>query len=568
MEKNRKAIQEIVEMLDTCSFVERYAIYNWDTDFRAMINWNDGNVQAAGQVYRDNHSTFAYNASVQKVPNWWAPASKQPSLSVEQTEAGKLNFYIENPNTDMTATLTIERQAEDGSWQTFYEVADRWRFDNESIDLKNIDAEGVNLETDRFRVCVTTLLGKTVYSSTQDFGYITNPSVEASSKNAVEGWTLSRDAANGYTKGTGDTYFEVWDASAASINFDYYQDIAELEDGVYALSANVFNTADNVSGAEVNGAVGLYAKTSNQLYFAPVTSDAALASDATDISEVGITTIDNIVVQGGTLRVGVRNLGTMGARWAGADNFVLRRKSSIEGVDIAHAADQADIDLFALMPAASDNPLATPRDASRFIVNPDCNRKTSYGWTVKNVDVKTDAEAYDTLATNTYWNIWKSGAYESSMTQEINGLPQGTYTFSAILRGQPTASMRLKASTSDSEGMITFVGESNTSSSTDEFHQGWRRVTTTPVEVRRGETLTLSFLMKADATAWWSADHFMLTLVNVPDELTAIGHLKDQPRTEEYKKARNVFDITGRPVQQEQLRRGIYIINNKKVLVK
>lgn len=568
LEKNRKAIQEIVEMLDTCSFVERYAIYNWDTYYRAMINWDDGSVLPAGQVYRDNHSTFAYNASVQKVPNWWAPSAKQPSLSVEQTEAGKLSFYIVNPNTDMTATLTIERLSEDGSWQTFYEVADRWRFDNESIDLKNIAAEGVDLETDRFRVCITTLLGKTVYSSAQDFGYITNPTVEASSKTTVEGWTLSRDAANGYTKSTGDTYFEVWEASAAAINFDYYQDIAELEDGIYALSANVFNTADNVSGAEVNGAVGLYAKTSNQLYFAPVTSDAALASDATDISDVGVTTIDNIVVQGGSLRVGVRNLGTMGARWAGADNFVLRRKSSLEGVDIAHAADQADIDLYGLMPATSDDPLATPRDASRFIVNPDCNRKTSYGWTTKNVDVKTDAEAYDTLATNTYWNIWKSGAYESSMTQEINGLPQGTYTFSAILRGQPTASMTLKASTPDNEGSVTFVGESNTSSSTDEFHQGWRRVTTTPVEVRRGETLTLSFSMNADATAWWSADHFMLTLVDIPEELTAIGYIKDQPQTAEYKKARNVIDITGRHVQQEQLRRGIYIINNKKVFVK
>ena len=568
LEKNRKAIQDIVEMLDTCSFVERYAIYNWDTYYRAMINWDDGNVLPAGQVYRDNHSTFAYNAAVQKVPNWWAPSAKQPSLTVEQASTGKLDFIIENPNTDMTASLTIERLQDDGTWATFYTVADRWRFDNADIELKNISAEGVNLETDRFRVCVTTLLGKTVYSTAQDFGYITNPTIEASSKNAVEGWTLSRDAANGYTKATGDTYFEVWDASAAAINFDYYQDLTDLEDGIYSLSANVFNTTDKVAGAQVNGAVGLYAKSASQLYFAPVTSDCALASDATDISSVGTLTIDNIVVQGGNLRVGVRNLGTMAARWAGADNFLLRKTASLDAADVAHLQDQAAISLYELMPADSDDPLATPRDASRFIVNPDCNRKTSYGWTTKNVDYKTDAEAYDTLATNSYWNIWKSGAYQSTMTQEVNGLPEGTYTFSAVLRAQSTATMRLVASTLSTSREATFVGTNTATSADAQYHQGWQVVTTEPIEVKRGEALTLSLTVDAESTAWWSADHFQLTLVDIPSELTAIDNLCIKEPSAEYKNARNVFDITGRQILQRPLKRGIYIINNKKVAVK
>ncbi len=568
LEKNRKAIQEIVEMLDTCSFVERYAIYNWDTYYRAMINWDDGNVLPAGQVYRDNQSTFAYNAAIQKVPNWWAPAAKQPSLTTEQAEAGKLNFLIDNPNTDMTATLCIERLQDDGSWETFYEVEDRWRFDNEEIAIKNIPADDVNLETDRFRVRLTTLLGKTVYSSAQDFGYITNPTIEAATKNTVEGWTLSRDAANGYTKATGDTYFEVWDATASAINFDYYQDLTDLEDGVYSLSANVFNTTDNVADAEVNGVVGLYARNKDQLYFCPIVDDANLVSDATDISEVGTATIDNIIVQGGTLRVGVRNLGTMAARWAGADNFVLRKTGTLESLDLTKMAEQADIALYTLMPAAYENPLATPRDASRFIVNPDCNRKTSYGWTTKNVDVKTDAEAYDTLATNSYWNIWKSGAFQSTMTQGIDGLPAGTYTFSAILRGQSTASMRLDASTDATAGFATFEGTNTTSAADAQYHQGWQVVTTTPVEVKRGERLTLSLTVDAKATAWWSADHFMLTLVDVPDNLTDIESLNDQRLSLDAHKSRNVFDLTGLRIKQKPLKRGIYIIDNKKILIK
>ena len=568
LEKQRKAIQEIVEMLDTCSFVERYAIYNWDTYYRAMINWDDGSVLPAGQVYRDNHSTFAYNAAIQKVPNWWAPSAKQPSLSTEQTSTGKLNFLIDNPNSDMTATLFIERMQSDGSWEIFYEVEDRWRFDNETIAINNIPAEDVNLETDRFRVRVTTLLGKTVYSSAQDFGYITNPTIETTTKNAVEGWTLSRDAANGFTKSTGDTYFEVWDATASSINFDYYQDLTDLDDGVYSLSANVFNTSDNVDGGEVNGTVGLYAQSKNQLYFSPILEDADLASDITDISEAGTSTIDDIIVEGGLLRVGVRNLGTMAARWAGADNFVLRKTGTLESLDLDKMADKAEIALYTLMPAASEAPLATPRDASRFIVNPDCNRKTSYGWTTKNVDVKTDAEAFDSLSTNTYWNIWKSGAYQSTMTQKISGLPSGAYIFSAILRGQSTATMRLDASTESSSGFATFDGRNTTSPADAQYHQGWQVVTTTPVEVKRGDQLTLSLTVDAKSTAWWSADHFTLTLVDVPDNLTGIESLNDQRRSVANQKSRNVYDITGLRINQAPQKRGIYIIDNKKVLIK
>ena len=567
-EEVRKNIQSIVEMLDTCSFVERYAIYNWDTWYRAMINWDDGSLTPAGQVYRDSHSTFAYNAAVQKVPNWWAPSAKQPSLSVNQGTDGKLTFTIDNPNTDMTATLVIQRLKADGEWETFYSVEDRYRFDNATIEIKNIDSQGIDLETDRFRVAVTTLLGKTVYSSAQDFGYIVNPSVETSSKNSVEGWTLNRDASNGYTKSTGDTYFEVWDASAAAINFDYYQDITDLEDGVYALTANVFNTTDNVSGATVNGTVGLYALTANQLYFAPVTEDYPLASDATDISQAPTITIDNIVVEGGKLRVGVKNLGTMKARWAGADNFMLRRISSLDAIDIQQHAKASDIKLYALMPSAGSEPVATPRDATRFIVNPDCNRKSSYGWTTKNIDIKTDAESYDTLATNSYWNIWKSGAFTSSMTQDISGLPEGTYTFSAILRGQSTANMKLVAKTATSSGTASFTGLNATSTADDEFHQGWRRVTTSPVQVQRGETLTISLEMSAEATAWWSADHFMLTLTEIPEELTAIECIEAQTPHNDNHVAHKVFDLTGRAIPQTILKPGIYIINSKKVLVK
>ena len=54
----------ILRRVPNVRHVERYAIYNWDSDwYRWMISKDDGWVTPAGQVYRDNRSTFAYKAT-------------------------------------------------------------------------------------------------------------------------------------------------------------------------------------------------------------------------------------------------------------------------------------------------------------------------------------------------------------------------------------------------------------------------------------------------------------------------------------------------------------------------
>ena len=355
-EQHRKYMQVLLQKIEECPWIERYAVYledKWET-YMFYENNPEKGLTPAGQVYRDHRSTFAYNSKYTKVPNWWAPAAKTPSLVVKQNSStGKLTFQITNPNGDFTQSLVIERLGKDGmTWQPFTEATERYRFDQEKFSLSGIDAQDADIEVDQFRVTVTTLSGKVVSSSTTDTGYILNPRIETDSKESVNGWTCSRDADNGNTKATGDTYFEVWDATAANINFDYYQDVTELENGIYELSAVVFNTANGVEGAHVNGAVGLYALTGEQFYFAPVTEDAAEDSDhpidssTTDISDLPRISISNIIVTDGKLRVGFRNLGTMTARWAGADNFVLRRKGDLTSADIEHLRNEQQLALY------------------------------------------------------------------------------------------------------------------------------------------------------------------------------------------------------------------------------
>ncbi len=532
-EQNRKYLQVLLQKMEECPWIERYAIYGYDMWQTAMFyDFNPSNgLTPAGQVYRDHRSTFAYDAKYTKVPVWWAPSATTPSLVVEQnTSTGKLTFQITNPNTDFTKSLIVERLSKDGTkWEVFAEVEDRYRFDSESISLSDIDAQDTNIEEDQFRVSLTTLSDKTVTSSSTNAGYILNPRIEVDSKKSVPGWTCTLDATNGYTKSTGDTYLEVWDATAANINFNYYQDLTDLEDGIYELSANVFNSLDRVVGV-VNGTVGLYAQTLNQFYFTPVTTDAANDPDhpitvsTTDISDLPRITVKNILVMDGKLRIGVRNLGTMSARWAGADNFQLKRvKDDYSESYSLENHIEADSILYALMPETTSG-----LDASRFIVNPDCNRKDNYGWTASNVDVKTDAESYDGVATNPYWSFWKNGAFTSSLSQEITGLPAGTYTFSALLRGQDTTTMQLTAKT-DEENFVTqsFTGKGAESYDGDAYPQGWNLITTDSITISQGQTLTISLNTESTASAWWSADHFALTLV---EKSTEQGETIDTPK--------------------------------------
>ncbi len=92
---------------------------------------------------------------------------------------------------------------------------------------------------------------------------------------------------------------------------------------------------------------------------------------------------------------------------------------------------------------------------------------------------------------------------------------------------------------------------------------GWRRITTEPITVLHGQTVTLSLTVKTSATAWWSADHFALTLTEKSDDAVGIKETA-QPAADPYA----IYDLSGRRVAYPSLKRGIYIVGGKKVLLK
>lgn len=512
LEKQRKAIKEILNVLDTCRFVERYAIYNWVETHRSVISPDDGSITPAGKVYRDNKSTFAYNADVQFTPVWWAPSTKDITLSGSiNATTGKVTLTVNNPNGDVTDQLVIQRKNKDGQWEDWYTETARHKFDNTSnnyyFDLAEIDTE-----TDEFRVVATTTLGGSTTSNTKTFGYIENPNITTGSKSSVEGWTCTRSAANGYTKATGDTYFEVWNATAQDINFDYYQDITDLPAGIYELSAACFNTVDNVEGATVNGRMGLYAHADGIEYFSAVTEDGQL-----DFSKRQ--TINQIAVANGTLRIGIKNIGRMSARWAGADEFKLRYVGSFEevlpqGYDafMKNAREESDERYKAIF---AWNEEQTEADASEVIVNADCNRKDSYGWTTSDIDYNT-GEAFDGNSSNPYWNKWNGSGLNAKLEQTLHYLPAGEYVISAMIRGSENVALNLNATT-DKNSVLTHYTKSLTGTGINNpegsiYTKGWHEVKLEPITIESGTKLTLGFTgTQASGSGWWSVDHFKLT---------------------------------------------------------
>jgi hypothetical protein len=99
-----QTIGEMIRMLDTTSFVERYSIYEWLDSTQQMFLVNPTKLTQAGGVYRDDISTMAYNPDFARVaygecvgtqilPNVQYPGQAwQSSYFAVVNQGGAVNF--------------------------------------------------------------------------------------------------------------------------------------------------------------------------------------------------------------------------------------------------------------------------------------------------------------------------------------------------------------------------------------------------------------------------------------------------------------------------------------------
>lgn len=167
---------------------------------------------------------------------------------------------------------------------------------------------------------------------------IVNPTIESNAEgNVPSGWTGTTSSWR-WTVGTGDSYMECWNGSAQDVKFDMHQTISGLQEGVYELSADMFNSSNDEALAAqfTGGECGLYASTPSAHAFVGVTTDG---------TELTKHTLYIYVKEGETLTLGVKNMATPTARWFGCDNFTLTYRT----------LESASSDLIASIPTSQAN---------------------------------------------------------------------------------------------------------------------------------------------------------------------------------------------------------------------
>ena len=98
--KQLRDLKAIVNMLDTCSFIERYSIYNWVEDKRMIIN-NSGDLTPAGKFYANNTPAYFFNHEEEYVPQWMI--SDSPELRYDSILSDTLHISWTDTNGEQIA---------------------------------------------------------------------------------------------------------------------------------------------------------------------------------------------------------------------------------------------------------------------------------------------------------------------------------------------------------------------------------------------------------------------------------------------------------------------------------
>ncbi len=112
-QKQLSDLKAILNVLDTAKFVERYSIYNWVEDKRAMIlNWSSttlkGDLTPAGAYYKSDKSELAFDARNEVIPSW--KIYDTPVLSYDYAkENNQIHLSWTDYNDEMISSYIIER---------------------------------------------------------------------------------------------------------------------------------------------------------------------------------------------------------------------------------------------------------------------------------------------------------------------------------------------------------------------------------------------------------------------------------------------------------------------------
>lgn len=105
-------LKDILTVMDTCSFIERYSIYNWVEDKRMIIS-SSAKLTPAGEYYAANQPDYFFNRSLEVVPTWSYLGN--PILTYKgKTDDNLLSFDWTDQNGEQVDSFLVEKSTDFG----------------------------------------------------------------------------------------------------------------------------------------------------------------------------------------------------------------------------------------------------------------------------------------------------------------------------------------------------------------------------------------------------------------------------------------------------------------------
>lgn len=106
-------MKAILNVLDTASFIERYSVYNWVQDCRAMVLGDT--LTPAGKYYSTDNPTFGFNKKYEVIPTF---SFGNPSLASSFTDT-KVTLLLTDPNFDYFSGYVVEKKVDNGTYSQY-----------------------------------------------------------------------------------------------------------------------------------------------------------------------------------------------------------------------------------------------------------------------------------------------------------------------------------------------------------------------------------------------------------------------------------------------------------------
>lgn len=251
-EKQYNDMKGILQVLDTASFVERYAIYDWVENKRAMVLADT--LTPAGKYYAANKSDFAYNPQKAYVHNWKLVAAPLSSR-INNDDYLKTTLTWRDLNGELGSKYILERKVDgrDNSFLPVYEIAEYMQgsnlsyvdsvFDKASYRVKAFNVAGdqfvysatLDVLRDAVSTPPTSLTGGVLSSSISKLNW--NAGANARSYNLKRSLNASGPFDTIFARTTQLTYQD----TSLTPSTDYYYVVTSLNSAGESINSSVLN---------------------------------------------------------------------------------------------------------------------------------------------------------------------------------------------------------------------------------------------------------------------------------------------------------------------------------------